>query len=169
MSGINNAIENRLKAVRQDARFRPAIDQVKAANRQGVTSNELLDVAVKATVDEYKASGRRIDADQVRQRAFLAAAAAAAETPIQLSDLPEGDDKTKHFFVSGLISIKVAEVADKLLPRGLAEKIGTGASIFMGWGKEVYDKFFATGYNRDDLKADVAGAKRPFEVKVPGN
>ena len=56
MSGINNLIENKLKTVRQDARFRPVIDQVKAANHQGVTSDELLTVAVKATVDEDKMS-----------------------------------------------------------------------------------------------------------------
>jgi uncharacterized protein YfiM (DUF2279 family) len=168
MSGINNAIENKLKTVRQDARFRPVIDQVKAANHQGVTSDELLKVAVKATVDEYKSSGRTINQNEVRERAFLAAAAASSETSIQLADLPEGDDKTKHFFVSGLISLKATDIADKLLPRSWAEKLGTGFSIFMGWGKEVYDKFFATGYNRDDLKADVAGAKRPFQVKVPG-
>lgn len=166
MSGINNMIEGKLKTVRQDARFRPVIDQVKAANHQGVTSDELLTVAVKATVDEYKASGRRINQDEIRSRAFLAAAAAAAETPMSLADLPQGDDKTKHFFVSGLISMKIAEAADKILPRGLSEKIGTGLSIALGWGKEVYDKFFATGYNREDLKADVAGAKRPFQVKV---
>lgn len=166
MSGINTTIENKLKTVRQDARYRSAIDQVKAASHKGVTSDELLTVAVKATVDEYKASGRRINNDEIRSRAFLAAAAAASETPIELSDLPAGSDKTKHFFVSGVISMKIAEVADKVLPRGISEKIGTGFSIALGWGKEVYDKFFATGFNRDDLKADVAGAKRPFQIKV---
>ena len=166
MSRINTMIENQLKTVRQDARFRPAIDQVKAANRKGVTSNELLDVAVKATVDEYKASGRKVKADEIRERAFLAAAAASTETSIQLADLPQGDDKTKHFFVSGVLSMKAADLADKLLPRSWAEKLGAGASIALGWVKEVYDAAFATGYNRDDLKADVAGAKRPFQVKV---
>lgn len=168
MSSINAKIENRLRAASEDARFRPVIDQVKAANKAGVTSDELLEVAVAATVDEFKRSGRALDQHDVRQEAFLAAAAASTETPIELADLPQGQDKTKHFFVSGLISLKATELADKLLPRGWAETLGTGASIAIGWAKEVYDALFATGYSREDLQADVAGAKRPHQLQVPG-
>lgn len=167
MSWINDQLESRLRTVRQDARMRPIIDQVKAAGQSGKRSDDLLAVAAKAARDSYVKEGKRPSADQVRERAFLAAAAAATEQPTTLTDIPKGDDKTQHFFVSGMISLKVAEVADKLLPRGLAEKLGVGVSVSLGWLKEVYDHFFATGYNTDDLKADVAGAKKPFAMSVP--
>jgi hypothetical protein len=163
---IDNALENRLHQVATDARFRPVIDQVKAAHHDGTTSSELLDVAVKATRDEYKRSNRPVDADKLREDAFLATAAAAAESDLQLADLPQGGDKTEHFFMSGLISLKATSIFDKVMPRAWAEKLGTAASVAVGYAKEVGDKFFGTGFDRDDIKADKAGAKRPFEIKV---
>ena len=174
MSGINNRIEQHLQAVRQDPLARPIIDRVKrAAASEQVSSGALLDVAVSATVDEFKRQGRPVDANAVREQAYLAAAAASTEQSMELSDLPAGDDKTKHFFVSGLLSIKIANVADKLLPRSWSEKLGAAASFAIGFGKEVYDGFntwrtkTGTGFNREDLQADAAGAKRPFDVRVP--
>lgn len=166
MSSINRYIERRFEGVRQDAHYRPIIDQVKASARPGATSDQVLEAAVCATKDQFKREGKMASDHLVREQAFLAAAAASMEQSMTLSDLPEGDDKTKHFMTSGFLSLTVSKWADKLLPRGLAEKIGVGVSFGIGWAKEVYDHFFATGYNRDDLKADMAGAKRPFELDV---
>lgn len=168
MSWINDQIESRLRTVRQDVRMRPIIDQVKRAGQaKGRSADELLAVAARAARDSFVREGQTPRPEQVRERAFLAAAAAGAEQPMVLTGIPQGTDKTQHFFVSGVISLKVAEVADRLLPRGLAEKLGIGASVGLGWLKEVYDQFFATGYNRDDLKADVAGAQQPFRMALP--
>lgn len=167
MSSINNFLEGRFNAVRRDASYRPVIDKVKAEAKNGASSHDVLNVAMSATVDQFKRQGKKLDAHAVREAAFLAAAAASIEQPFEMKDMPAGDDKTKHFLTSGFLSVTVAKWADKVLPRGLAEKIGIGASAGLGWAKEVYDKFFGTGYNKDDLKADFAGAKRPFELTVP--
>lgn len=166
MSSINNFLEGRFNAIRKDAHYRPIIDQVKQQARPGASTDQVLKAAVCATKDQFKREGKAADARTIREQAFLAAAAAAMEKPMTLSDLPEGEDKTKHFLTSGFLSLTVAKWADKLLPRGLAEKIGTGVSIGLGWVKEVYDQFFGTGYSKEDLKADVAGAKRPFQLAV---
>lgn len=164
MSRINTMIENRLRAVREDARFRPIIDQVKAAATGTPHSDALLAVALTASRDQFTREGKTPDAYEVRERAFISAAAASTEQRFTLSDLAPGADKTQHFFTSGMISLKVAEVTDKLLPRVVAEKLGVGASVTIGFFKEVYDQFFATGFNKGDLSADVAGAKRPFNL-----
>lgn len=168
MSKINQLIESRFKAVRRDARHRPVIDAVKASVVPGMTSEQVLQVAVQATVDEFKRTGRPLQADAIREQALLDTAAASMEKRFALSDLPSGTDKTEHFMTSAFLSLKVAEAADKMMPRAWAEKLGFGASAALGWGKEVYDKFFATGYSREDLAADFAGARRPYQLAVPG-
>ncbi|MEB3329087.1 MAG: hypothetical protein VKQ33_07635 [Candidatus Sericytochromatia bacterium] len=161
MSWINDRLESRLRAVRQDERLRPAIDAVKAAaGRSGVTGEALLDVALSATRDSY----RRTAPDQLRERALLAAAAASAEQGISLAGLPEGADKTRHFFLSGWMALQLARAADVLLPRALAERVGVAGSVAVGFLKEVYDAWFATGFSREDLQADVAGARAPFAM-----
>lgn len=167
MSKINQILEGRFNAVRQDATYRPAIDRVKQAAKPGVTSDEILNVAVAATVDSFKRQGRKLDKNDVREAAFLAAAAASMEQPFELKDLPAGNDKTKHFLTSGFLSLKLADAADVLLPRRAAEWVGEKLTMGLGWAKEVYDMAFATGYNTDDLKADFAGARRPARVAVP--
>ena len=162
---VDNFLETRLRKVRNDATYRPVIDAVKAANHKGITSNELLDVAVAATRDEFKREGKTAKGAEVRDRALVAALAASTETGIQLADLPEGTDKTEHFLASGVLSAKASGFFDKFLPKSWSEKIGYGISMAFGYAKEINDKFFGTGYDRDDLKADRAGAKRPFEMK----
>lgn len=165
MSGINTMIEGKLRNVRNDARVRPVIDSVKAAAPKN--SDAALDVAMRASRDSFVREGKKASADDIRERAFLAAAAAATEKPMNFSDLPAGDDKVKHFFVSGVISLAVSKVADVVLPASWAHAIGTGASVTLGFFKEIYDQFFATGFNREDLAADKAGAARPFKLAVP--
>lgn len=161
MSRVNELIESRLKTVQRDPAARPIIERVQAeAAKPGATSATVLKAAVAIAQDSYRGKS----ADQIREKAFLAAAAAATEKPFTLGDLPEGEDKTKHFFVSGVLSLRIAEVADKVLPHGLAAKLGAWGSSAIGWGKEVYDALFATGYNKDDLKADFKGARAPFEA-----
>lgn len=167
MSWINDQIETRLRTVRQDARMRPIIDQVKATGRAGCSADDVLAVAARAAYDSFVRAGERPSVERLRERAFLAAAAASAEQGIVLCDIPPGADKTQHFFVSGMISLKVAEIADKVLPRRAAERLGIGASVLVGWFKELHDQLFASGYNREDLQADVAGAKKPFSLPVP--
>jgi uncharacterized protein YfiM (DUF2279 family) len=165
VSWINDRLESRLRAVRQDVLMRPAIDAVKAAaGRPGVTGQALLDVSLAATRDSYERSIYGPAPDQLRERALLAAAAASAETGISLEGLPTGADKTRHYFLSGWISLQLARAADVLLPRGLAEHLGVGGSVAMGLLKEVHDVFFGTGFSREDLQADLAGARAPFAM-----
>ncbi|MEB3222733.1 MAG: hypothetical protein VKS61_11705 [Candidatus Sericytochromatia bacterium] len=160
MSWINDRLESRLRAVRQDERLRPAIDAVKAAGaRPGVTGEALLDVALVAARDSYARSVHAPTADQIRERALLAAAAASAEQGISLAGLPAGTDKARHFFLSGWLALQLARAADTLLPRRLAEPVGVAGSVAIGFLKEVYDAFFATGFSREDLQADTAGAR----------
>ncbi|MFP5501537.1 MAG: hypothetical protein ACLGIN_03540 [Candidatus Sericytochromatia bacterium] len=166
MSMINRKLESRIEAVRKDAHYRPIIDQVKAKAGTEATTDQVLKAAVCATRDQFKREGKTASDHTLREQAFLAATVASVEQPMTLSDLPEGEDKTKHFLASGFLSLTIAKWADKLLPRGLAEKVGVGASIGLGWAKEVYDKFFATGFSREDLQADIKGAKRPFEMTL---
>lgn len=163
MSWLNEKIESRLRTLRQDPRMASVIDQVKASAQPGVTSEQLLSKAAFAARDSYKGA----HADEIRERAFLAAAAAATEKPTALADLPKGDDKTQHFFMSGWLSLQAARVADVLLPRNWAQQVGFGFSMAVGYAKEIYDKYWGSGYNTEDLKADRAGARSPFLVKVP--
>ncbi len=167
MSWLNETIESRLRTLRQDPRMAPVIDQVKAASQAGVTSDELLAKAAVAARDSFVREGRAPHADEIRERAFLAAAAAATEQRTSLADLPAGNDKTQHFFVSGWLSLQAARVADVILPRSLAQRVGYGVSMAVGYLKEVYDQFRGSGYNTEDLKADRAGARSPFLVRVP--
>lgn len=168
MSKINDILNSRIQSAGRDPITRAVANQVKAANLQGASSNDVLNVAVKATQDHFVKSGKPMpSANVIREKAFLGAAVATSEKPVELKDLPAGSDKTQHFFTSGVLSLTFANFADKLLPRSWAEKLGEKLSFGIGFGKEIYDKFFATGFNRDDLKADAAGAKRPFELKVP--
>lgn len=168
MSWLNDRIENRLRTLRQDPRMAVVIDQVKANAKPGVTSDELLAQAAIAARDSFAREGRAPHADEVRERAFLAAAVATTEQPTTLADLPAGNDKTQHFFMSGWLSLQIARVADVVLPRSLAQQVGYGLSMALGYAKEVYDQFVGSGYNTEDLKADRAGARSPFTVRVPG-
>jgi uncharacterized protein YfiM (DUF2279 family) len=168
VSWINDRLESRLRAVRQDERMRPAIDAVKgAAGQPGVTGEALLDVSLNATRDSYARSPHGPAPDQLRERALLAAAAASAEAGISLESLPTGADKTRHYFLSGWMSLQLARAADVLLPRRLAEHLGVGGSVAVGLLKEVYDACFGTGFSREDLQADVAGARAPFAMGRP--
>lgn len=168
MSKINDLLNSRIRTAARDPLTRAVADKVKASNLKGVSSQEVLDVAIQATQDQYVKSGKPApSSDVIREKAFLGAAVAASEKPFEMKDLPEGSDKTQHFFTSGVLSLTFSKWADTLLPTSWANWLGEKASFALGFGKEIYDKFFATGFNRDDLKADLAGAKRPFQIEVP--
>jgi hypothetical protein len=167
MSWINDRQEAKYKGLRNDPHYRPIVDAVRQVQRDGVSPDEVVAAAVRATRDQYVASGRRIDREDIRRDAFLAATAASIEAPYELSGLPAGQDKTKHYFWSGAFAAKVDQALDalRIIPQGLRQKAAIGASVFVGWLKEVAD-VFTTGYSREDLQADRMGAKRPFEVPV---
>lgn len=167
MSWLNDRIESRLRTLRQDPRLAPVIDQVKRQATAGTSSEALLATAAVAARDSFVREGRTPHADEIRERAFLAAAGASTEKQIQLADLPKGDDKTRHFFVSGFISLQVARFCDVVLPRSWANGLGYAASMAVGYLKEVADHFTGSGYNREDLVADRAGAASPFALRVP--
>lgn len=167
MSQINDLLNSRIRNAARDPLTRAVADRVKQSNLSGVSSADVLEVAVAATKDQYLKAGKGApSADVIREKAFLGAAVAASEKPFELKDLPAGTDKTQHFFTSGVLSLTFAKWADTLLPKSWANWLGEKASYALGFGKEIYDKFFATGFNRDDLKADLAGAKRPFQIKI---
>jgi hypothetical protein len=163
---LDNLLENRLRKVRNDASYKPVLDELKAAQGKGLSSADYMNTAVQATRDEFKRQGKPLKQSELRERAMLAATAAAAETPIQLADMPKGTDKTEHFCASGLISLKAANFFDKFLPSSWAEKLGYHVSVAVGYAKEINDKFFGTGFDRDDLKADKAGARSVFQIKA---
>ncbi len=169
MSLINRLQEDHLRRVGQNPHFRPVVDQVKAAQHDGVSSNEVLETALKATRDQYVKEGRRLDPENLRNDAFMAATVASVEAPYQLSDMPAGTDKTKHYMQSGQIASRIDRTLDdlKIVPEGARKAIAVGVTTGLGFLKEVLD-VFGTGFNREDLQADVAGAKAPFSEPQVG-
>ncbi|MNK87726.1 hypothetical protein D3C87_1076660 [compost metagenome] len=167
MSWINDRQESKFNRLRNDSHYGPIVDAVRKVQKDGVAPQTVIEEAVRATRDQYVASGRPIDTEDIRRDAFLAATAGSIEAPYELSGLPEGTDKTKHYFWSGAFSAKIDQALDalKVVPRSVRETVAVGATVFVGWLKEVAD-LFTTGYSKDDLKADRMGAKSPFEVKV---
>lgn len=163
MSLINRLQEDRLRRIGQDPHFRPVIDAVKSVQRDGVASDTVLGTALRATHDQYVKEGRALDPENVRHDAFMAASVGSVERPYQLSDMPAGADKTKHFLVSGELASGIDRTLDdlKVVPRPARKAIAIGVTTSLGFLKEVLD-LFTTGFNRQDLQADVAGAKRPF-------
>lgn len=164
MSLLNRLQEDRLRRIGQDPHYRPVVDAVKAAQRDGVSSEAVLDTAFRATRDQYVKEGRRLDPENVRHDAFMAASVGSVETPYQLADMPEGTDKTKHFMVSGEVASGIDRRLDdlKVVPRPARKAIAIGVTTGLGFLKEVLD-LFSTGFNRQDLQADVAGAKRALK------
>lgn len=167
MSWINDRQEAKYKGLRNDPHYRPIIDAVRAVQADGVAPQAVVDAAVRATRDQYVASGRKIDREDIRRDAFLAATAACIEAPYALSGLPEGHDKTKHYFWSGAFAARVDQMLDtlRIVPEGIRQHAAYGAAMTVGWLKEVAD-IFTSGFSREDLKADRLGAKSPFEVPV---
>jgi len=163
MSLINRMQEDRLRRIGQDSHYRPIVDAIKAVQHDGVSSQEVVQTALRATRDQYVKEGRKLDPENVRRDAYTAASVSAVESPYQMSDLPEGDDKTKHFMVSGEIASRIDQGLDalKVVPQPARRAIAVGLTTGIGFLKEVLD-IFGTGFNRQDLKADVKGAKAPF-------
>ncbi|MEB3285374.1 MAG: hypothetical protein VKN33_08820 [Candidatus Sericytochromatia bacterium] len=160
---MNDQIQNQLRRVRQDARLVPALAAVKEAKQvPGATSKEVYAAAIRASRDSFIREGARALDDEVRERALLLASVAAVDSQVSLADLPHGADKTRHAFLSGWLSLKIARAADVVLPRWVAEKVGIVGSFALGFLKEVYDMVFATGFSRADLVADWSGARLPF-------
>ncbi|MEB3198605.1 MAG: hypothetical protein VKP62_15515 [Candidatus Sericytochromatia bacterium] len=163
MSSLNHRLESQLKSVGQDPTLRPALAQViKVKQTPGVTSVRVYEAALDAARDTFAVSTPH--PDLVRERALLIASAAAAETSVSLADLPAGADKSRHCFLSAYMSLKLARIADGVLPRALAERVGVWGSMGIGLLKELYDMVFATGFSRADLVADLAGARLPFQA-----
>jgi hypothetical protein len=167
MSWINERTEAKFTQLRNDPHYKPIVDAVRQVQADGVTPAVVVQEAVRATRDQYVASGRKVDQEDIRRDAFLAATAASIEAPYELAGLPEGADKTKHYFWSGAFSAKIDQSLDalRILPRSLREGVAVGTTVFVGWLKEVADTF-TSGYSREDLLADRLGAKSPFEVNV---
>lgn len=167
MSWINERIEAKFTQLRNDPHYQPIVEAVRNVQKDGVSPETVVKEAVRATRDQYVASGRAIDTEDIRRDAFLAATAASLETPYQLDGLPMGTDKTQHFFMSGAIAARIDQALDalRIVPQRLREALAFGTSVFVGWLKEVTD-LFTTGYSREDLRANRLGARSPFEVSV---
>ena len=167
MSWINERQEAKFNRLRNDPHYGPIVDAVRKVQTDGVAPKTVVEEAVRATRDQYVAAGRRIDTEDIRRDAFLAATAASIEAPYELSGLPEGKDKTKHYFWSGAFSAKIDQALDalKVIPKSVRETVAIGTTVFVGWLKEVAD-LLTTGYSKEDLMADRLGARSPFEVNV---
>lgn len=167
MSWINDRTEAKYAKLRHDPHYKPIVDAVRQVQRDGVSPEVVVNAAVRATRDQYVASGRPIDTEDIRRDAFLAATAASIEAPYELDGLPQGTDKTKHFFWSGAFAARIDQALDalKIVPRRVREAVAVGLTVTVGWLKEVAD-IFTTGFSKEDLKADRLGARSPFEVTV---
>ncbi len=167
MSWLNDRLEVPLRKAQGDPHYRPVIDEILKSQKDGVSSDEIARVAVQATRDEYIREKRRIDPEDIRYDAFLAASAAALEKPYQLGDAPAGPDKAQHLFVSGTIAAKIDQWLDKLrvIPSPVRHFLGVSVSVTLGFFKEIAD-IFTSGFSRDDLKADWKGARSPFAQPV---
>jgi hypothetical protein len=164
---IDERIKTRFQAIQKDPSYRPIIDKIEQATAQPISSDAMLQVAIAATVDEFKRSGKPLDKQAIRDKAFTAAAAASMEQPFQLSDLPQGKDKSNHYLVSSLIAIKVSEAAHHVMPAFMANALGRGVSKGIGVLKEIWDKVSGGDADVNDIHADFAGANKPFQVAVP--
>lgn len=164
MSLINDLGEKKIKGLRKDPHYQPIIDEIKQSQHDGITSDEVVETALKATRDQFVKEGRKLDKEDLRKDAFLAATAASVEAPYQMKDMPEGSDKTKHYLLWGAMAAKIDQSLDALgiIPAGARKKIAIGLSMSVGYLKEVAD-LFTSGFNREDLKADQKGVRSPFE------
>lgn len=169
MSLINRLQEDRLRRIGQDPHLRPVIDTVKATQRDGVSPDEVMATALRATRDQYVKEGRRLDAENVRNDAYMAASVGSVESPYQLAGLPEGSDKTKHYMLSAEIASRIDRTLDDLrvVPEPARQALAIGLTTGLGFLKEVLD-IFGSGFNRQDLKADLEGAKAPFSEPAVG-
>lgn len=163
MSWLNDRLEAPLRRVQADPRYRPILDEIEKVQEDGVSSDEIARTAIRATRDAYLRERRRLDPEDIRYDAYLAASAAALEKPYQLSDTPPGPDKSQHFFVSGAIAARIDQWLDglRIVPGPVRRSLGVGVSIALGFLKEVAD-VFTSGFNRSDLAADWRGARSPF-------
>lgn len=170
MSWLNDRLEGPLRKAQANPHYRPIIDEIENVQTDGVSSDEIARTAVKATRDVYVRENRKLDLEDIRYDAYLAASAAALEKPYQLSDAPEGPDKSQHLFVSGTISAKIDQWLDNLriIPGPVRRFLGVSISVTLGFFKEVAD-IFTSGFNRDDLKADWKGARSPFGQPLPAS
>lgn len=168
MSWLNDRLEGPLRKAQADPHYRPIIAEIEKVQMDGVSSDEIARTAIKATRDVYVRENRKLDLEDIRYDAYLAASAAALEKPYQLSDAPAGPDKSQHLFVSGTIAAKVDQWLDalRIVPAPVRRFLGVGISVTLGFFKEVAD-VFSSGFSRDDLKADWKGARSPFAQPLP--
>lgn len=153
-------LERRFAGVRQDPALRAGIDAVKAKAASGeATSADVLQLAWREAAASYARQGQVVGGEAIRGRALAMATAASMEEPYQLSDLPRGTDKSKHFMVSAWVSQKITAAADRFLPRFLAEWVGLGLTKAAGVAKEIVDKLTGGDMSREDLVADFQGAR----------
>lgn len=164
MSRLNQMLESRLKAAANDPRRAAAVQAAQRAAGAGGDSEAVLAAAETAMRDTFVKSGARPSERAIEEQAFLAAGLAMTRANVPLKDVPGTFDSPKHYFLSGFLSAKVANMADVILPRGLAEKIGFGASMAAGFFKEVLDMAVGSGFDKQDLEVDAMGARRPFET-----
>jgi hypothetical protein len=76
-------------------------------------------------------------------------------TPASALDLPVPTDKVAHFGVSYIMT-------DQLMRLGAKPEAAIGATLFVGWLKEVVDQRF----DPYDLAADTAGSLMAAYVRV---
>ncbi|MBM3276028.1 MAG: hypothetical protein FJZ00_12815 [Candidatus Sericytochromatia bacterium] len=163
MSWLNDKLEAPLRKALVNPHYKPVIAKIEAAQRNGVTSREIRDVAVRGMRERWVVEGRKLDPEDIRSEAFLAASAAAVDKPYQLADTPEGEDKAQHLFVSGTLSSYIDSTLEKALfvPGIVRRGLALGLTMTVGFFKEVAD-IFTTGFSTGDLKADWLGATAPF-------
>jgi hypothetical protein len=164
MSWLNDKLEAPLRKVLASPHYKPVIAEIEAAQRNGATSSEIRDVAVKGMRARWIREGKKLDAEDIRSEAFLAASAAAVDKPYQLADAPEGEDKAQHLFVSGAISSYIDSTLDKarIIPGFVRKGLAVGLTMTVGFFKEVAD-ILTSGFNTGDLKADWLGATLVFD------
>ncbi|HBN08028.1 MAG TPA: hypothetical protein DD435_05065 [Cyanobacteria bacterium UBA8530] len=169
MSWLNDISEKKIRNLAKDPHYRPIVDSIEKVQHDGVSSREVIEQAIKATRDQFVKEGRKVDIEHLREDAFKAATAASVEAPYQLMGLPEGTDKTKHFFAWGALASQIDQSLEvlKIIPQGARKSISVGLAMFVGQLKEVAD-IFTSGYDKKDLEADRQGAKSPFDYSDPG-
>lgn len=153
-------LERRFAGLRQDPVLRAGIDAVKAKAASGqATSADVLNLAWREAAASYAKQGQVVGSEAIRGRALAMATAATLEAPYQLSDLPKGTDKSKHFMVSAWAAQKFTAAADRFLPRFAAEWFGLGLTKAAGVLKEIVDKLTGGDMSREDIVADFQGAR----------
>lgn len=157
---LNPRIERYFLRFKQDPAYRPVILAVEEAILHRDNLEALHRTAREAAREQLRLQlGREPKRNEVLERAYVSAAAAIIARPYSLPGIAD----LKHYFVSAALSSRAYRKLSRLpLPDPLREATAVRMAVSLGVFKELLD-IPSSGFDRNDLQADVQGARSPFK------